>query len=310
MLKTKRAGAHRLNSRDTDGDEESWEQSSKVILVDDSTLFPLERRPRLSKYLSALFARRHFIVADARSRAFAPNRDMWLGRAWLIIRPLLDAAMYGLIFGVMLKTNRGIDNFVGYLVLGITFFGLMTGLMGQGNGFIRAQRSFISAFRFPRAALVISAALRNVFDSLPTLAVGIIMALGLQWGTPLSWTIPLVVPLTILIAVFGTGLFFIVAWITAWVPDAKYFVSLFSRAWFFISGVFFSIERFVDHPTILKIMLANPAYQYLTAIRNVVMYNQAPSLHEWGTMALVGLGTFAFGFIGFWSTEAKYTNVR
>ncbi|MFG6302864.1 MULTISPECIES: ABC transporter permease [Corynebacterium] len=299
-----------MNSRDADGDEESWEEPSKVILVDDSTLLPLESRPHLSKYLKDLIARRHFIVADAKSRAFAPNRDMWLGRAWLIIRPLLDAAMYGLIFGLMLKTNRGIDNFVGYLVLGITYFGLITGLMGQGNGFIRSQRSFISAFRFPRAALVISAALRNVFDAIPTMVVGIVMALALQWGTPLSPTIPLVIPLTVIVALFGTGMFFLVAWITAWVPDAKYFVSLFSRAWFFISGVFFSIERFVDHPTILKIMLANPAYQYLTAIREVVMYGQVPSLRAWGILLAVGLGTFVFGFICFWSSEAKYTNVR
>lgn len=310
MLKSRSAGAHRINSRDTGGDEESFEESSKAILVDDTTLLPLESRPRLGKYLMDLIARRHFIVADARSRAFAPNRDMWLGRAWLIIRPLLDAAMYGLIFGLMLKTNRGIENFIGYLVLGITFFGLMTGLMNQGSGFIRSQRSFISAFRFPRAALVISAALRNIYDAIPTMAVGVLMALALQWGEPLSPTIPLVIPLVAIIGLFGTGLFFLVAWITAWIPDTKYFVSLFSRAWFFVSGVFFSIERFVDHPTILKIMVANPAYQYLTAIRGVVMYGTAPSIGEWGTMLAIGVGTFVVGFICFWSSEAKYTNVR
>lgn len=284
--------------------------SSKTILVDDSTLSPLESRPRFSRYVKELYARRHFIVADARSRAFAPSRDLWLGRAWLIIRPFLDALMYGLIFGLMLKTNRGIDNFIGYLVLGITFFGLLTSLMSQGSGFIRSQKSFISAFRFPRAALVFSAALRTILDALPTLVVGILMALVTQWSTPLSWTIVLVPLIALLMGLFGTGLLFLVAWATAWVPDLKHFVNLFTRAWFFVSGVFFSIERFVDHPFMLEVMVANPAYQFLTAVRNSVMYNQTPTLSEWSTMIAWGLGTFLIGFVIFWSSEAKYTNVR
>lgn len=283
---------------------------TRTILVDDSTLSPLETRPPLTRYVRDLAKRRHFIIADAQSRAFAPSRDLWLGRAWLIIRPFLDALMYGLIFGLMLKTKGGIDNFIGYLVLGIAFFGLLTSLMSQGSGFIRAQRSFITAFRFPRAALVISAALRTIFDALPTLVVGILMALATQWGTPLSWTIILVVPVTILMCLFGTGLFFFVAWATAWIPDLKHFVNLFTRAWFFVSGVFFSIERFVDHEYMLRVMVSNPAYQFLTAVRGAVMYHELPTVQQWGTMAAWGLGAFLIGFLFFWSSEAKYTNVR
>lgn len=294
-----------LNETETEPPE-----GKRVVLVDGAKLHPLESRPPLGLYIRQLFQRRHFIAADARSRAFAPNRDLWLGRLWLIVQPLLDGLMYGLMFGLVLKTKGGIENFVGYLMIGLTFFNLMSGLFAQGAGFMATSRSLIRAFRFPRAALVISAALRGAYNAIPPVIAALVVALAMQWDKPLSWMIVFVIPIFILIVLFGTGLFFFAAWLTAWIPDAKVGIQLLTRAWFFTSGVFFSIERFVDHPAVREFMLANPAYIYLTAVRDSVMYHNPITLSTWGTMCAWAFGTFAVGFLLFWSSEARYTNVR
>lgn len=85
-------------------------------------LRPLNPRPRFSEYLGQLWERRYFIVAEARSKALRSTRDYRLWKLWLVANPILDVAFYGFLFGVLFRTSRGIDNFVGYLFLGFFAF--------------------------------------------------------------------------------------------------------------------------------------------------------------------------------------------
>ncbi|MGC0145080.1 hypothetical protein ACPL7H_18995, partial [Pseudactinotalea sp. Z1732] len=85
-------------------------------------LKPVGKRPTLKRYLLDLWRRGHFIWADSRARAFSAGRGMILGNAWLVLQPMLNGAIYFLIFGLLLQTSRGIDRFVGYLIIGVFLF--------------------------------------------------------------------------------------------------------------------------------------------------------------------------------------------
>ena len=270
----------------------------------------LNVRPSLSVYLANLWGRRHFIVADARLRAFRTAKSYRLWRFWLLAQPLLDAAMYGFIFGFLLRTSRGVDNFLGYLILGVTFFGLLTGWVNGGTSLLQTSKNLMQAFAFPRAALVLSQSLRYMIDNLPSLIVGVLFALAAQWQKPIAWTVILVIPLTALMWVFGTGLMFMVARITAFVPDSKVLINLAVRAWFFSSGVFFSLDRFAHTPALYRIFQLNPGYLFLDAIRNCVLYASEPTFSTWLYLLACSLGTFGLGFAFFWRAEARYVNVR
>lgn len=281
-----------------------------AVIVDSSNLHPLHSRPNFSNYLAQIWNRRHFIFADARGRSFESQRDMLLGRLWLILSPLLDVAMYGLLFGLLLRTSRGVENFVGFLIIGVIFFGFIQGGLTAGSGMIKKSRSMISAFSFPRASIPIARIARQFLNnSLPAL-VALIVALSFQWGTPPGWEMLLVLPLYTLIHIFGLGLTLIVARLTAFLPDMRSLIPVAGRAWFYVSGVFFSIERFATNPTIQEIMVLNPAYQFLQAVRNVVLYQTIPSYSTWLVLCAWSFGLVAIGLIYFWQAEERYVNVR
>lgn len=69
-------------------------------------LRPVCGRPPLGQYLVDLWRRRHFIWREAQSRVSTQNSGDRLGALWLVLRPLMDAAFYWLIFGVTLNTSR------------------------------------------------------------------------------------------------------------------------------------------------------------------------------------------------------------
>lgn len=284
----------------------SSKRDRSTVQVDDSKLHPLNVRPSLLRYIRQLWGRRYFIAEDATGKSFDSQKDMFLGRAWLVLSPMLDAAMYGILFGLLLRTSRGIENFIGYLIIGIIFFSYMQAGLNGGTNLIKSSQNMISAFMFPRAALVLSQAARNFISGLAPALVAVVGALAFQWGTPPTWRLLLVIPLYLLIHVFATGVMFIVARLCAFVPDLRSLVRVVGRAWFFTSGVFFSVERYATVPLIQDIMVANPAYQFLQAVRDTVMYQETPKLEVWGYLTVWSVGIFVIGLIFFWRAEERY----
>ncbi|HET6270377.1 MAG TPA: ABC transporter permease, partial [Arthrobacter sp.] len=76
-------------------------------------------RPGLLVYLVQLWNFREFIFYDARARVLNGTRRDRLGSLWLILTPMLNGLTYYVVFGLLLRTDRGIENFVGYLVVGV-----------------------------------------------------------------------------------------------------------------------------------------------------------------------------------------------
>lgn len=290
--------------------ESGHARSIMAINVNMRNLRRLNVRPEFSLYLQQLWERRHFIVADAKFRAFRTAKSYNLWRFWLLAQPLLDAAMYGFIFGVMLKTSRGVDNFLGFLLIGVIFFQFLNSLVNGGQSLVQTSKNLIQTFSFPKATLVLSQSLRYLLDNLPALFVAITVGLAAQWEKPLSWTVVLVLPLVILMWAFGTGLMFVVARITAFLPDFKVIVGLGLRAWFFSSGVFYSLDRFAESPALYKIFSMNPGYIFLTSVRDAVLYATAPTVETWLTLTAWSFGALFFGLCFFWRAEERYINVR
>lgn len=286
--------------------ETASSEKTMQILVEDDHLRSLNVRQSLPRYIRQLWGRRYFIAAEASGKSFENQRDMFLGRAWIILSPLLQAAMYGVLFGLLLRTSRGIENFIGYLVIGIILFGFMQAGLTGGTTLIKSSQSMIAAFTFPRASLVLSAAARNFITGLAPAFVAIVVALAFQWGNPPTLTIFLLIPLYILLHLFATGIMFIVARVCAFVPDLRAIVKLLGQAWFFTSGVFFSIERYATVPLVQDLMMANPGYQFLQAIRSVTMYEDPMDVSVWLYLMAWSLGLFVFGLWFFWRAEERY----
>lgn len=285
-------------------------QNVEVVVVDEAGMRDSSQRSSLTAYTKRLWSHRHYIVVDSRFKAFNTHQDMYLGRLWVVLEPIFSAIMYGVLFGIILKTSRGIDNFVGYIIIGTTFFGLLQYGLKGGGGLIQSSRAMSSAFNFPRASTVLGVWLRNLYNSLIPSLVAIVIALLLQWGNWPGIEILAVIPLVILLHLFSLGLIFISARVTAFVPDMKSIINVIGRAWFYISGVFFSIDRYVSTPWLQSVMEANPAYRFLQAIRGAVMYRDAPAVGEWGYLAVWSVCILVFGYIYFWLAEDRYAHIR
>jgi teichoic acid transport system permease protein len=274
--------------------------------VDVSRLKPVGERPRLSAYIRALWGRRHFIVADSRARAFSGNRDTLLGNAWLVGKPVLDGLAYFIIFGVLLGTSRGVDNYISFLLVGVFMFSFTSRCLTGGAGVMASGKNLIRAFAFPRAAIPIALVLREAISMLPVIATMLVMIAAIPPHAVITWRwglFPLVVLLQVL---FNAGLVFYAARITSAVPDLRMMLNFISRFWLYGSGVMFSLERFVTHPSVLEVAQFNPAYCVLELSRDLLVYGVTPGLRLWLTLGAWAIVTPLLGFLYFWQAEEEY----
>lgn len=282
------------------------QNSAYLDIVHMDGLHPVGRRPSLGAYLIALWSRRHFIVADSRARVASSTRGTVLGKTWLVLKPLLDGCVYLVIFGMVLKTDRGIDNFIGYLLVGVLMFGYSARCLSSGAASITGGRNLVKSFQFPRAALPIATVLRETLNSVPGFVALITLVLVVPPHAQVSWRWALFPAIIALQFVFNLGLAMIAARLVARVRDLSHVINLFTRFWLYGSAVFFSLDQFVDHPTVLTVMQNNPLFIVLDMTRDVLLYSQTPEPSSWLTLSVWALGSVTFGLVYFWNAEESY----
>lgn len=281
-------------------------QAVQPLSVDFRTLERVGARPGFVDYLIKVWDYRHFISYDAKARVQSGNRRDRLGSIWLILNPVLNGLTYYLIFGLLLQTGAGIENFVGYLVIGIFLFQFSSRSITNGARSIQQNRAVIQAFSFPRATLPIAVNMRELFANIPVLIVMVLIVMVLPPTEEVTWRWLLIIPALALQWIFNLGVGLILARVISKVNDVVHLLSFALRALMYASAVFYSYERFIEHPVLLQIVHLNPIFNVLDIVRDCLLYAQVPDWQSWAILASWAFGALAVGAVYFWRAEESY----
>ena len=263
------------------------------------------KREGRTAYLRDLWDRRDFTLHLARGNLIARNAETGLGRWWFVLNPLLMSAVYFLVFGVIISgTDRSSGDFLGYLIVGVLTFRLLSlGLTGSA-GLILSNAKLIVNLRFPRLVLPIAAVIEAMVAFVVSLAMVYVLV------TPMTCvqdalnvtrtvggetidavcTVPtyrlalLPIPI-LLLGLFTLGIGALVArWV---VPrrDVRNLIPHFTRIWFYLSPVLWGIERLSKQSDLLvAVIKANPMYSFLSLFRTALLnYEFEPVALAWAT---------------------------
>ncbi|MGO2112347.1 MAG: ABC transporter permease, partial [Pseudoclavibacter sp.] len=267
-------------------------------------LQPVSARPPFVEYLRRLYRRRHFIRMQAWTQASQSNNEMILGNIWLIVAPLLDAAVYYVIFGLLF--SRGDEYFILNLIVGIFFFTITSRMITSGAGSVVGNGSLIRSFSFPRASLPIATTVREVFSSVPVIAAMLVLIMSIP-PHALPTTTWLLVPVIYALQLcFGLGAAFIMARLGSNIPDIRKLIPYLMRALFYGSAIFFTIDRYDPFPVLRTIVEHSPLYMLIEMYRLVLVAGQLPSLGMFIEFALWAIGFLVLGIVFFWRGEQSY----
>jgi teichoic acid transport system permease protein len=266
-------------------------------------------RPSLPVYLRQLWERRHFVMTYATSRNVSKYSNSALGQLWQVLTPLFNAAIYFLMFGLILGANKGIENYPAFLITGMFVFTYTQRSVSSGAKAISGNLSLIRALHFPRAALPLAYTIQEFQQLL--ISMGVLVALVLVTGEAITWYWLLVPVALALQTMFNIGASLVLARVGTTARDLNQLLPFIMRTWLYASGVFFSIEDKVAGSNqalqwIADIMYFNPAAAYIELMRDLLMQTHEPRPYIWLVCVFWAVFAVIGGFWYFWRAEEKY----
>jgi teichoic acid transport system permease protein len=270
----------------------------------DDGMIDVARRDSLREYLAGLWDRREYILRVPLDDLRAKNYDTFLGNIWHLLNPMLLVGVYYLVFGIIIGTDRGLDNFLTFLAAGVFTYQFTQKSAISGSKAITGNEGLIRSLRFPRAILPISTVLGEAVAYVPAMAIMLVVATATGVSPSPVWLLlPLVVfPVQCL---FNMGLAFVTARLADSVRDLENLLPFMFRITFYLSGILYSVEDRVEDPATRALFTFNPVYCYGEIVRSVVFHHSVRpdivlSASIWTVVLFVG------GFLVFRAAEHTY----
>lgn len=273
---------------------------------DESTaeLRPLVTQISAVQYIRNVWERRDFAFALPFEELRTAHLNTFLGNVWHLGNPLLSAGVFYLIFGVFLGANKGIDNYVVWLIIGVFTYQLTAGTINGGAASIANRQGLMRSFRFPRAIVPISSTIGRLLSF--GFQLGVIAAVAFVSGIAPSrrW---LLLPVILLIhTAFNLGGAFIAARLNDGFRDVQQLIPFILRLAQYTSGVMFSVDRILGKNIWLdRLVLFNPMVSIIEFYRWMILGNPirpGPSI----LAVLISAATLVFGFRFFVAAEHRY----
>ncbi|HYU84509.1 MAG TPA: ABC transporter permease [Kribbellaceae bacterium] len=259
--------------------------------------------PPLRPYVRALWQRRQFAAEMSRANIRAAHTNTYFGQIWLVLNPLLLAAVYYLLVTILQggRSNDAAHRFV-HLCAGLFVFYYFSGTMQSGASSVVGGGKLLMNMSFPRMLLPLSAVRTAFFRFLPTMVVYAII--HFSFGQGLHWQTLLSPVFLFLLTVFGAGMAMIFAALQVYFRDTTSFLPYIVRIWLYLSPVLWFSE---DAPERLRrFMFLNPLYSLIGGWTDLLVRGTVPRLSLWIGGAAWAAGALLVGSLFFLSREREF----
>jgi lipopolysaccharide transport system permease protein len=170
-------------------------------------------------------------------------KNSLLGFMWSLLNPLLQIGVWWLVFGVIMP-QKPEPNYMSLLLTGFLPWLFFSQTILDSAACVTQEMALVKKAYFPRSILPLSALLSNLVHlALALLVLVVVFAfMGISTKAYFWAGVWLVIPSTLLIAVFTYGISAMVAAWSVLYADVKFIVSNVLSLWFFLTPVLYGIS--------------------------------------------------------------------
>ncbi len=247
-----------------------------------------------------------YLIYAAGARLRSEVSNSYLNWIWWILEPMLDMAVYIVIFGYFFNMSE--EHFPLFLYIGISIWSFFSKSVRGSVGLIKRNRDIITRIYIPKSVLLLKEILVNLFKlMLSFLIIALMMLLDGVRLTPaaLGW-FPFM--LELLLITYGVSAFFL--HMGVFYEDLEYVVSVLLNILMYFSGIFFSIERFLPGWGGRALGSLNPLAFLITSMRNSIIYGRWIEPGPFALWLLISLTLSVAGTYLIRISENSYVKVR
>ena len=281
-------------------------QSELTIPIPEEPFVAITKDGAFASHARNDFEKDIFVLKQLVTKDFKIKyRRSFLGVAWSVLNPLLMMVVMSVVFSTLLGSN--IEHFPLYLILGNITYSLMSDSTSKAVTSILdaaplLKKVKIDRFVFPVQKILF--ALVNFAFSL--IAVAIVM---LWFRVVPTWHLIWLPVCLGLLMIFCIGIGLVLSAATVFFRDVIHLWSVVLTAWNYLTPVFWDFQMLLDRGApawTIGIVKMNPMYGFVTFMRDIVLWQQNPSLEILLLCAVWAVIMLAIGIFVFRKTEHKF----
>ena len=241
-------------------------------------------------FFKDIYSYRELLKTNVKKDIGGKYKKSFFGVLWSFINPLLQIAVYAIIFPLIIRNS--IENYTVFMVCGLIPWNFFAVVVNRSTWVIVENGNILKKVYFPRAILPFSLLLSETVNFLFSSV--IILAFALGSGAGISIHILWFPVLLIVQDVLMLGIGFIFSAITVYMRDIQHFIGVLLQLLMYATPVVYAVETIPEgFRWILKF---NPMTYIIEGYRNILYYHKSPDLKM---LAILFVGGIVLSIIGY-----------
>jgi ABC-2 type transport system permease protein len=247
-----------------------------------------------------------FILRELVSKDFKLKyRRSVLGVIWSVLNPLLMMLVMSLVFSFFLRYDN-IEHYPLYLIVANITWQVFADSTNAGMMSIIDAAPLLKKVRVKKAVFPVEKVLFSLVNFLFSLIAVVVVML---WEGVAPTPVMLLAPIGIvLLMLFCVGLSLLLSALAVFFRDLIHLWSVLLMAWMYATPLFWPVSMIeqVPYHAVRVLMYVNPMYNFVTFMRDTVIYATIPPVEVVGSCVVWALLSLVLGYVVFRTRERRF----
>ena len=223
-----------------------------------------------------------------------------LGVIWSFLNPLLQLAVYAIVFPLIMKSN--IPNYTVFVCCGLIPWTFFSTAISRTSFVMVENANIIKKVYFPREILPISIVTSEMVNFI--ISTIIILAFVMAYGIGFSWYIVFYPVILIIQYILLIGISLLVSSITVYFRDLQHFIGILLQLLFYATPIVYGLDIMPESfRWILKI---NPMSYIIDGYRSIFYYQKMPDFVGLGIVLAISVILCIIGYLVFNKLQKRF----
>lgn len=252
------------------------------------------------KVFKNLYEYRELLKSSIKKDVGGKYKNSELGVLWSFLYPLLQIAVYAIVFPLIMRSNM--ENYTVFVCCGLIPWNFFSTAISRSSFTMIENGNILKKVYFPREILPISVVTSEAVNFV--ISTIIILAFVLGTGMGLTWYV-IFYPVILLIQyILLIGISLFVSSITVYFRDLQHFIGIALQLLFYATPIVYATNIIPEsYQWILRL---NPMTFIIDGYRSIFYYQQQPDFISLGITLLVSLILCVVGYLLFSKLQKRF----
>lgn len=252
------------------------------------------------KVFKNLYEYRELLKSSIKKDVGGKYKNSVLGVLWSFLYPLLQIAVYAIVFPLIMRSNM--ENYTVFVCCGLIPWNFFSTAISRSSFTMIENGNILKKVYFPREILPISVVTSEAVNFV--ISTIIILAFVLGTGMGLTWYV-IFYPVILLIQyILLIGISLFVSSITVYFRDLQHFIGIALQLLFYATPIVYAPDSIPQE--FQWIIKYNPMTYIINGYRDIFYYKQMPNFESLGIVLLISIVLFFIGYFIFKKLQRRF----